>query len=109
MSSFAACFVWFGFIGAVLMISAIYYGNAAWIDLLYYTSSIKLIVDFIKYLPQVWLNFKRQSAQGLSLQYICLVIVLTYRRNDTCLYLIIGFIRCYFLYCSVVIRCIYCW
>ncbi|KAG1466972.1 hypothetical protein G6F46_000361 [Rhizopus delemar] len=72
MSSFAACFVWFGFIGAVLMISAIYYGNAAWIDLLYYTSSIKLIVDFIKYLPQVWLNFKRQSAQGLSLQYICL-------------------------------------
>ncbi|KAI9245970.1 PQ loop repeat-domain-containing protein [Sporodiniella umbellata] len=72
ISSFAASFVWFGFIGAVLMVSAIYYGNVAWIDLLYYTSSIKLVVDFIKYLPQVWLNCKRQSAQGLSLQYVCL-------------------------------------
>ncbi|KAL7308854.1 hypothetical protein PS15m_010993 [Mucor circinelloides] len=70
ISSFAASFVWLAVMGSVLVISTIHYGGAIWLDFMYYLSSIKLIVSFIKYLPQVWLNYKRQSTQGWSIAYI---------------------------------------
>ncbi|KAI8884640.1 PQ-loop-domain-containing protein [Backusella circina FSU 941] len=70
ISSFAASFVWLSLIGIVLFVSAIHYGGVMWIDLLYYLSSVKLIISFIKYLPQVWLNYKRKSTHGWSIQYI---------------------------------------
>lgn len=40
-------------LGAVLFIIIVLSGHAMWIDLLYYLSYIKLIISFIKYLPQV--------------------------------------------------------
>lgn len=55
ISSFAASFVWLAVMGSVLVISTIHYGGAIWLDFMYYLSSIKLIVSFIKYLPQVFL------------------------------------------------------
>ncbi|GAA5794939.1 hypothetical protein HPULCUR_000288 [Helicostylum pulchrum] len=70
ISSFAAAFVWLACMGAVLVVSTIHYGGAIWLDFMYYLSSIKLIVSFIKYLPQVWVNYKRKSTQGWSVQYI---------------------------------------
>ncbi|KAG2193496.1 hypothetical protein INT47_005021, partial [Mucor saturninus] len=70
ISSFAASFVWLTVMGSVLVISTIHYGGAIWLDFMYYLSSVKLIVSFIKYLPQVWINYKRHSTQGWSIQYI---------------------------------------
>ncbi|KAF1807762.1 PQ loop repeat-domain-containing protein [Mucor lusitanicus] len=70
ISSFAAAFVWLAVMGSVLVISTIHYGGAIWLDFMYYLSSVKLIVSFIKYLPQVWLNYKRQSTQGWSIGFI---------------------------------------
>ncbi|GAA5808817.1 hypothetical protein MFLAVUS_002214 [Mucor flavus] len=70
ISSFAAAFVWLACMGAVLVVSTIHYGGAIWLDFMYYLSSVKLIVSFIKYLPQVWINYKRKSTQGWSVQYI---------------------------------------
>jgi cystinosin len=53
ISSFAAAFVWFAVMGAVLVISTVHYGGAIWLDFMYYLSFVKLTVSFIKYLPQV--------------------------------------------------------
>ncbi|KAI8091899.1 PQ loop repeat-domain-containing protein [Thamnidium elegans] len=70
ISSFAASFVWLACMVAVLVVSTIHYGGAIWLDFMYYLSSVKLIISFIKYLPQVWINYKRKSTQGWSVQYI---------------------------------------
>ncbi|KAI8098485.1 PQ-loop-domain-containing protein [Halteromyces radiatus] len=43
-----------------------------WIDVLYYLSYIKLFITFIKYLPQVWLNYSRRSTVGWSIYNILL-------------------------------------
>lgn len=43
-----------------------------WIDFLYFLSYIKLIVSFIKYCPQVWLNYIRQSTQGWNILNVLL-------------------------------------
>lgn len=61
ISSFAASFVWLAVMGSVLVISTIHYGGAIWLDLMYYLSSVKLIVSFIKYLPQVCTHWRRYA------------------------------------------------
>ncbi len=43
-----------------------------WLELLYFVSYIKLIITFIKYMPQAWLNFRRKSTVGWSLYNILL-------------------------------------
>ncbi|KAI8985794.1 PQ loop repeat-domain-containing protein [Pilobolus umbonatus] len=70
ISSFAASFIWLTCLGGMLVISAIYYGGVVWIDFMYYLSSLTLVVYFIKYVPQIWLNGKRKSTRGLSVEYI---------------------------------------
>ncbi|CAO3642612.1 unnamed protein product [Mucor hiemalis] len=70
MSSFAASFIWLSIMGSVLVISTVHYGGAIWLDFMYYLGSLKLVISFIKYLPQVWLNYRRQSTQGWSVQFI---------------------------------------
>ena len=42
----------------------------AWIDVIYVIGYIKLIVTFVKYIPQAWFNFKRKSTQGWSIGQI---------------------------------------
>ncbi|KAG1223922.1 hypothetical protein G6F62_004303 [Rhizopus arrhizus] len=43
-----------------------------WIDLMYYLSYVKLFISLIKYIPQAWINFKRQSTIGWSIHNILL-------------------------------------
>ncbi|KAF9207522.1 hypothetical protein BGZ49_000260 [Haplosporangium sp. Z 27] len=57
--------------GAIVLGGAIN-GTSQWIDLLYYLSYIKLGVSFIKYCPQVYLNYSAQSTVGWSIHNILL-------------------------------------
>jgi len=43
-----------------------------WIWFLYYLSLIKLAISFIKYCPQVWLNFRRKSTEGWNIWNVLL-------------------------------------
>ncbi|KAF8933770.1 hypothetical protein BGZ52_006788 [Haplosporangium bisporale] len=43
-----------------------------WIDILYYLSYIKLTISFIKYCPQVYINYKVSSTVGWSIGNILL-------------------------------------
>jgi len=47
-------------------------GHSQWIDVLYYLSYIKLGLTFIKYLPQVYMNWKRKSTVGWNIVNILL-------------------------------------
>ncbi|KAF9968113.1 hypothetical protein BGZ73_000248 [Actinomortierella ambigua] len=47
-------------------------GANGWIDVLYYLSYIKLGVSFIKYCPQVYLNYTAKSTVGWSIHNILL-------------------------------------
>jgi cystinosin len=42
----------------------------AWIDVIYTFGYIKLVVTFVKYIPQAWFNFQRKSTQGWSIHQI---------------------------------------
>ncbi|CAO3641580.1 unnamed protein product [Cunninghamella blakesleeana] len=56
------------FISLILVSTGFY----QWIDLLYLLSYIKLVISFIKYLPQMWLNYTRKSTVGWSIHNILL-------------------------------------
>ncbi|XP_034530877.1 cystinosin [Notolabrus celidotus] len=43
-----------------------------WLDYLYYFSYIKLAVTLIKYVPQAFMNYKRQSTEGWSIGNVLL-------------------------------------
>ncbi|XP_055618149.1 cystinosin homolog isoform X2 [Toxorhynchites rutilus septentrionalis] len=47
--------------GAVLM------GSIHWLDFLYVLSYIKLITTLVKYFPQAYINYKRQSTEGFAI------------------------------------------
>jgi len=51
------------YVGALL--AAI--GIVIWLDYLYYLSYIKLTITFVKYVPQVYMNYKKKSTIGLSM------------------------------------------
>ncbi|KAI8642839.1 PQ loop repeat-domain-containing protein, partial [Parasitella parasitica] len=57
-------------ISTLILLQTCVYKVSIWLDFMYYLSSVKLIVSFIKYLPQLWLNYKRQSTQGWSITFI---------------------------------------
>ncbi|KAJ9643487.1 hypothetical protein H2201_005297 [Coniosporium apollinis] len=44
----------------------------AWIEVVYAISYIKLIVTVVKYMPQVWMNYKRKSTTGWNIHQILL-------------------------------------
>ncbi|OAQ28449.1 lysosomal cystine transporter [Linnemannia elongata AG-77] len=58
--------------GASIVFGAAYAGTSQWIDVLYYLSYIKLGISFIKYCPQVYLNYASQSTVGWSIHNILL-------------------------------------
>ncbi|KAG0370486.1 PQ loop repeat-domain-containing protein [Gamsiella multidivaricata] len=47
-------------------------GGKEWIDILYFLSSIKLIISFVKYCPQVYINWAAKSTAGWSIYNILL-------------------------------------
>lgn len=49
------------------------FGSLAWLDLLYYFSYLKLVISFLKFVPQAWMNYKRKSTIGWSIHNIILV------------------------------------
>ncbi|KAK9723071.1 hypothetical protein K7432_002178 [Basidiobolus ranarum] len=53
---------------------SIYIGvtGSFWIDFLYYLSYVKLGISFIKYCPQIWINYKSKSTVGWSIHNILL-------------------------------------
>ncbi|KAL2812023.1 PQ loop repeat-domain-containing protein [Aspergillus cavernicola] len=44
----------------------------AWIDVIYALSYVKLVITVVKYVPQVWVNYKRKSTRGWSIVQILL-------------------------------------
>ena len=42
----------------------------AWIDVIYTLGYIKLLVTFVKYIPQAWYNYQRESTEGWSIWQI---------------------------------------
>ncbi|KAJ5654675.1 hypothetical protein N7490_001678 [Penicillium lividum] len=44
----------------------------AWIDVIYAFSYIKLVITVFKYVPQAWLNYRRQSTLGWNINQILL-------------------------------------
>lgn len=44
----------------------------AWIDVVYTFGHIKLLVTFIKYMPQAWINYQRKSTDGFSIFQVVL-------------------------------------
>ncbi|KAI8333441.1 PQ loop repeat-domain-containing protein [Chlamydoabsidia padenii] len=53
-------------------IGTVYEGYTKWIDVLYFLSYIKLVISFIKYIPQLWMNYRRKSTIGWSIHNILL-------------------------------------
>ncbi|KAF7279935.1 hypothetical protein GWI33_006562 [Rhynchophorus ferrugineus] len=43
-----------------------------WLDFLYYCSYVKLTITLIKYIPQAYMNYKRKSTDGWSIENILL-------------------------------------
>ncbi|KAG2172241.1 hypothetical protein INT43_004782 [Umbelopsis isabellina] len=72
ISPAAGAFILTTIVGVAAIIVAIEMKQAMWIDLLYFMAWIKLAISVIKYLPQVWLNYKRQSTVGWSIHNILL-------------------------------------
>ncbi|KAG2174574.1 hypothetical protein INT44_006837, partial [Umbelopsis vinacea] len=72
ISAAAGAFILTTVVGVAAVIVAVEAGQAMWIDLLYFMAWIKLAVSLIKYLPQVWINYKRQSTVGWSIHNILL-------------------------------------
>ncbi|RKP15396.1 PQ loop repeat-domain-containing protein [Piptocephalis cylindrospora] len=47
-------------------------GHMTWLDVLYEVSMVKVVVSFVKYCPQLYMNFRRKSTQGWSIGNILL-------------------------------------
>ena len=68
------------FIGGILFVAFFYLGLVLidlttkfnWLDFLYFLSYIKIGISFVKYVPQVILNYKRKSTTGWSVWNILL-------------------------------------
>ncbi|KAG7217461.1 hypothetical protein INR49_021515 [Caranx melampygus] len=64
-ASMPSCSVWLYIVQA-----AVY--EITWLDYLYYFSYIKLAVTLIKYVPQAYMNYRRQSTEGWSIGNVLL-------------------------------------
>ncbi|KAF9638504.1 Lysosomal cystine transporter [Lasiodiplodia theobromae] len=76
MSSLAKGIFWGNILGVLFVILMVLAkgkdgGNDAsgwaWIDVIYAIGYVKLVVTIVKYVPQVWLNYKRKSTVGFSI------------------------------------------
>ena len=48
-------------------------GKTEWLDWLYFVSTLKLFISLVKYVPQVVLNYRLKSSEGLAINVILLV------------------------------------
>jgi hypothetical protein len=50
-------------------------GVFSWYNFAYFLSYIKLVISFVKYIPQVLLNYRRKTTAGWSMENVMLDIV----------------------------------
>ena len=43
-------------------------GTVSWLDWLYFLSTVKIAITLIKYIPQAYYNYRRQSTKGVAIQ-----------------------------------------
>jgi len=72
VSWLAMILIGMGMTSSIIWSICIASGLSQWIELLYYLSYIKLTLTFIKYCPQVYLNWKRKSTVGWNIINILL-------------------------------------
>lgn len=60
-------------IGTFAAAIAVWTGKMEWLDWLYFASAVKLVISFVKFVPQMWLNIRLQSAEGFAIGAILLV------------------------------------
>ncbi|KAL1413521.1 hypothetical protein Q8F55_001295 [Vanrija albida] len=59
-------------ISAAYQATQLYRGKVMFLDVLYYTSAVKLVITITKYIPQLYLNYKLQTVQGFAITTIFL-------------------------------------
>ncbi|KAG0281031.1 hypothetical protein BGZ95_007231 [Linnemannia exigua] len=73
VSGFAWAFLLSSGVSVVILVGRALQGKGyEWIDILYFLSYIKLIISFIKYCPQVYINWAAKSTVGWSIHNILL-------------------------------------
>ncbi|KAG0343891.1 hypothetical protein BG004_004906 [Podila humilis] len=72
VSSPTKALIFITILGAFIVAVSAIWGSSQWIDFLYYLSYIKLGISFVKYCPQVHLNYSAQSTVGWSIHNILL-------------------------------------
>ncbi|KAF9928981.1 hypothetical protein FBU30_001986 [Linnemannia zychae] len=74
ISLFAWVFLLVSSVATLFLIAArsIFETGYEWIDILYFLSYIKLVISFVKYCPQVWINYVAKSTVGWSIHNILL-------------------------------------
>lgn len=60
-------------VAAFVSAGLVWAGKAEFLDWLYLVSSLKLFISLVKYIPQVLLNYRLKSAEGLAIWVILLV------------------------------------
>jgi cystinosin len=61
------------FVGSIAAAIAVWVGKLQWLDWLYFASTVKLVITFVKYVPQIWLNIRLKSSEGFAIGAIILV------------------------------------
>jgi len=59
--------------GGVIAGLLVWAGKLEWLDWLYFASTMKLFISVVKYLPQVFLNWRLRSVEGFAIGQILLV------------------------------------
>ncbi|KAG0305789.1 hypothetical protein BGZ97_000979 [Linnemannia gamsii] len=74
VSGFAWCFLLTSGFSVLVLTGRAFSGAGSyeWIDILYFLSYIKLVISFIKYCPQVYINWVAKSTVGWSIHNILL-------------------------------------
>uniref|UniRef100_A0A3Q3MZ87 Cystinosin, lysosomal cystine transporter n=1 Tax=Mastacembelus armatus TaxID=205130 RepID=A0A3Q3MZ87_9TELE len=68
----ALCLLLIGWTFALVSLFLTVAKQITWLDYLYYLSYIKLVVTLIKYVPQAYMNYRRQSTEGWSIGNVLL-------------------------------------
>ena len=63
-------------VGTIVAAIAVWAGKFEWLDWLYFASTVKLVISFVKFVPQILLNIRLKSSEGFAIGAIILVSAL---------------------------------
>ncbi|KAJ1909820.1 hypothetical protein IWQ60_010971 [Tieghemiomyces parasiticus] len=72
LSLAARGFLFISGVGIAALLVGVNFGATQWIDVMYFLSYVKLFVTVVKYCPQAYLNYQKQSTVGWSIHNILL-------------------------------------